>query len=612
VLGLLLRLWLWRYRWINPDEGAHLMDGKLVLDGLMPLVDFSSRQVLYTYILAGLVALVGPDYALVRLGVMLATALTTCVVFAIGRRLFGQTIGLLAAGIFVLTPLAIVWGPIVHMEPFASLAACVAVYALIRHLEPGGQWSTLWLAGVLLGFAFYVRESNLAVTFAALCALAVCSWREPGRLVRRLAILLAGFLVPCVLLGALYARFITPMRWWTSSLNPLAIVLKHLGKATADASPPPLDTLSLVDQSWSKTQHYLREIVRLDAFLLMGVVLSVGILVAALRRRGQLTSLRLPYAILYPWLGGLALVYGYWSLHRGVFPQYSEEFLPAFAVLLAFVVNWFFTYWTGTHSARWGILWLAIWAGAAFAIFRLMPKLDPPNFLYVAIPALLLAWWQLGGRVAWRWWLGVAAVSGLGLWALSAGSGLPHLPGRGLRVASTLAILAVIWWVGRTRGVAAGSRGFASYLGVVLLTAATAYSFGAAAAIIRPDYETPWSPGSVQEVAKYLETRSRPGDEVISGAVIWEFQADREPFAHISHPVGLPSDLEPAQLAALASRWTTRPPRFVVLDGYTEQTYGVVVPGLQRDLEKRYALVDSAAGSRYPVRVYQLRSDSVP
>src|SRR5262249_35453858 len=159
--------------------------------------------------------------------------------------LFGQRVGLLAAAIFVLTPLAIVWGPIVHMEPFASLAACVAVYALLRHLESGGRWSTLWLAGGLLGLAFYVRESNLAVTFAALSAIVASTWREPVRLVKRLAGVLGGFMVPCVLIGALYARFVTPKQWWTSSLNPLAIVVKHVGNAIAGVSPPEPNPMSL-------------------------------------------------------------------------------------------------------------------------------------------------------------------------------------------------------------------------------------------------------------------------------------------------------------------------------------------------------------------------------
>jgi hypothetical protein len=39
-----LRLWLLDKRWVNPDEGAHLMDAVLVLDGKMPIQDFGSRQ----------------------------------------------------------------------------------------------------------------------------------------------------------------------------------------------------------------------------------------------------------------------------------------------------------------------------------------------------------------------------------------------------------------------------------------------------------------------------------------------------------------------------------------------------------------------------------------
>src|SRR5689334_10052793 len=51
-LSLVLRLALAPGRWINPDEGAHLMDGRLALDGLLPIIDFNSRQIAYSYILA--------------------------------------------------------------------------------------------------------------------------------------------------------------------------------------------------------------------------------------------------------------------------------------------------------------------------------------------------------------------------------------------------------------------------------------------------------------------------------------------------------------------------------------------------------------------------------
>ena len=44
VVSLSIRLWLLDKRWINPDEGPHLMDAVLVLDGKIPRVDFDSRE----------------------------------------------------------------------------------------------------------------------------------------------------------------------------------------------------------------------------------------------------------------------------------------------------------------------------------------------------------------------------------------------------------------------------------------------------------------------------------------------------------------------------------------------------------------------------------------
>ena len=613
LVGFLLRLWLWRSRWINPDEGAHLMDGRLALEGLVPLVDFASRQVLYTYILAGLIALVGPDYSLVRLCVLLTMPATACLVFAIGRRLFDRRVGLLAAAIFAFTPLAIVWAPIVHTEPFATLAACLAMYALLRHLGAGGTWGALAVAGVLFGLAYYIRESSLAATFAALCTLALCSRREPARLVRRVAVLLAGFLAPCAAFALLYSRFLRPAQWWRSPLNPLSLVATQLGRvaaalgATPEGATP--DTLRLPEQPWATTALYLREIASLDAFLLVGVVLSVALLLAATQRREELVALRLPGALLYPWLAGLTLVYGYWSLHRGFFPQYSEEFLPGLAILLAFVVDRLITWWLGRSSVGWGTVWLAIWAGIAFAASRLAPGLDLPRPAYVAVPAVGFAWWQLGGRAAWRQWLGVSAIAALGVWGLTAGLSLPPAAARALKLLFVPALLALVWRTGRTAA-SARHRSFLAYVGVVLLAAAVGYSYGAAARIVRPDYETVWTPGTVREIAGYLRTHSQAGDEAMSGAVIWELQADRQPFANISHPLEFMYGLPPDESATLASRLTRRPPRFVVLDGYTERSYGAVLPNLPRVLEQRYVVVDSAFGSYYPVRVYRLRDDS--
>jgi len=52
LISVALRLWLLDQRWVNPDEGAHLMDAVLANEGKIPLVDFESRQPVYTYMIA--------------------------------------------------------------------------------------------------------------------------------------------------------------------------------------------------------------------------------------------------------------------------------------------------------------------------------------------------------------------------------------------------------------------------------------------------------------------------------------------------------------------------------------------------------------------------------
>jgi len=44
-----------------------------------------------------------------------------------------------------------------------------------------------------------------------------------------------------------------------------------------------------------------------------------------------------------------------------------------------------------------------------------------------------------------------------------------------------------------------------------------------------------------------------------------------------------------------------------VFDGYTERTYGRVLPVLADVVKDRYELVATAAGGDVPVRLYQLR-----
>ena len=611
VAGLVIRLWLWHQRWINPDEGAHLMDGRLTLEGLVPLVHFDSRQVLYTYLIAGLVGLLGSDYALIRLCVILAGLLIALLIFAIARRLLGSRVGLLAAGIYLFLPLAVIFSPTVHTEPFATLPACLAFYLLIRHLEPGGGWGTLVGAGVVLGLGYYIRESNLAATLGAAGFIAVCTARAPRLLARRYAVLAAAFLLPCGAIGLAYSRFLTPAEWWWSSLNPLSIVLKSTATLTTMvagvSTGGALRELRLEQQPWHTTVRYLREVLNLDLVLVMGAALSLTVLVAARRQRDRLARLWRSYALLYAWIGGLGLAYGYWSLHRGFFPQYLEELLPPLAILLASVTVELFGHWGLERHWNWVAAGLGAYALGAFLLFHFAPTLDPPKYLYFILPAVGLAWLQLGREGRSARWLALAGVVVVWLGLIALNPGLPPTMLKLLKAVTVPGFLAAAWLASRSRGEPRGR--IAAFAGVALLVTTVGWSYSAAGRRLHRDYETVWSPAAVREIAGYLRQHSRPGDEVLSGGLIWEFQAGRPPFARISHPLPFMFGLTAQESGELGRRLAASPPPFVVLDGYTELTYGVVVAGFDRLLRDGYTLVDSAGPARYPVQLFQRRAD---
>src|SRR5512146_89092 len=209
-LSLVLRLALVPGRWINPDEGAHLMDGRLALDGLLPFLDFGSRQIAYTYVLAGLLRLTHDGYAGVRFGLATLTVANVGLVYLIARRLFDGRVALAAALLYALQPLAIIWAPIVHTEPVTIFPTCLGIYLLIRHFHRPGDRLFLLLAGASLSLAYYVRESSLGVTAAVVVALTAASWGTPALLLRRYGLLGLGFLIPCAGFTLLYLGRLSP------------------------------------------------------------------------------------------------------------------------------------------------------------------------------------------------------------------------------------------------------------------------------------------------------------------------------------------------------------------------------------------------------------------
>jgi hypothetical protein len=150
---------------------------------------------------------------------------------------------------------------------------------------------------------------------------------------------------------------------------------------------------------------------------------------------------------------------------------------------------------------------------------------------------------------------------------------------------------------------------FRDYVGFVCLSivlASFVVNVSFSGTLLKPTYNAEWSPELVGKIASYVNAETDNTDEVISGAVIWEFQALRRPFQMISHPFELEFATKNRKMA-IGRAAAMRPPKVIILDGWTERLYIRHVPSLTDLLDQRYRLVPITGPSAFNVKVYRLK-----
>ena len=96
----------------------------------------------------------------------------------------------------------------------------------------------------------------------------------------------------------------------------------------------------------------------------------------------------------------------------------------------------------------------------------------------------------------------------------------------------------------------------------------------AGAKVIGPAYDCVWSPETVRSVSQIVRDHTTSDDEVMSGAVIWEFEAGRRPFLNISHPLGFINGMSDRTAKRITARLASRPPRLQVASPGPTPEYG--------------------------------------
>ena len=138
------------------------------------------QGLLFSYVDAASIAILGPSEWAARLPSLLASVLTIALVFVWGRRAFGPWTGLLAATLTALEPESIVWGGRARMYALQQTLTVLALYALYRAYvyarrdRKDTRW--YWLFGIALIGAVLSQTVTVLVVPGIIAALYV--WRS--------------------------------------------------------------------------------------------------------------------------------------------------------------------------------------------------------------------------------------------------------------------------------------------------------------------------------------------------------------------------------------------------------------------------------------------------
>ncbi len=478
-----LELWQVQAHWINVDEGAHLMDAWLITLGLVPDVDFLSRQPLYSLLYTPMVGM-GGGYHVARLVPMVATLLSAFLIRLIGNK-FGKGVGDLAALLYLFAPPVIAHSPLIKTEPPVIVTACLAIWAYLKFRESArAQW--LVLAGISCGLGFYIRESALA-TFFALLLLLLFDARS-GRGAATLILSWGGVVLTALLVYSRWLPWGEMLR--SRKLFPPSALLNALDRMVGAASPSGTP-MRASDQTFRRTLISLYEPIFLDLALLGAALLCVFLWrrCNAEEKSGVRTSTC--------WLALIALLYTHQILKHGFYQAYILEFLPPLALLAAIGLN-------RQYGPR-----IVLRVAALLPVLLVVGLLSQDVRFFRPLYAFLI----LGG---------LAIVGG----AVSRLVGRRFLSG--FLVACSLG-----------SAVYAGARIDLRYTGEV-------------------------NPAVVKEISALLRQKTGPDQEVLSSAVIWEFEARRRPFSNWSHPLSLNSAAAKPEL--WRSLFASNPPDAIVWD----------------------------------------------
>lgn len=591
-VALAVRFALLQVRWINPDEGAHLMDARYLIEGLMPVVDFGSRQPFYVFAIAIFLKVFGITLTAGRLLPLFSSIAAGVMIYFIGRQIYGKNIGLIAAALYLFLPLPLIWSTIVKTEPLTIFLASLSIYFLLLYVQPEVKKRTwLLLSGTTAAFAFYVRQPSLYLPMAILTYLIFFekeTFREKLFLVGHF---LLGYLAVVAGFVAVYLDKMSLQKILFSQLNPLNLIwnrLMHtLGLLPEAHRIVDENTFRILDQTRQYTWAAWNDAVFLSLFVLVAAgfyFMDKG------TQRFRTTNI-----VLLLWSGYAILLYLFQSANRGFYSQYFTEALPPLLLFAAF--SFHSMYRRLGLTIKHILLILAVFLGLA-VVFKAGWRFYPGEARLIVIATFLTA-----TIVTIRFKMAKKNVRISAILFLVFAQIVTLVAARliGLHMIFATAAVGVVsnYLLMRFPIVHLEDSNLQSQ-SIILLTAIL-ISAAFSGRHLGPSYEAVWTQQSLANIRTFLEKESQATDTVLSGGMIWTFESELVPFMGISHP----TEFLKKRQETFENQFSENPPTFIILDKYTQKKFNRYWEFIIGQLETNYELVHAVPNANFTIKVYR-------
>ncbi len=205
LLGLTLRLlYVWQYskhphgRLLWVDEQSYFQAAERIMAGQwLPDRPFY-QDPLISYILAGLMRIVGKDVVVLRYALACLGAMTPLIVFLAGRQGLGRPEGIVAGLATALYGPLIFTDGLLEKEGAGALVAALALWRTAKALVPNRRYLDAGLAGLLWGLLALLRSNALLVGILGPIWWVVGPGRPPSPRWRKAIVFFAAFVLPLV------------------------------------------------------------------------------------------------------------------------------------------------------------------------------------------------------------------------------------------------------------------------------------------------------------------------------------------------------------------------------------------------------------------------------